>query len=383
MEGSFLFRMILFDVDGVLLSEERCFDTSALTVWELLFNSDYLGLPGDNFTPVPDEETIRNVRRQIFQDDQVLIWLKERGTNSNWDMVFLVFSTHLLHLLRELQPKYPEVIGRVLDPEAEITVLQELGAIVRENKIPYTPRYEHFLRVFSKTTAQKQELLLYLNDIARDWLDVETSFFSKHSPLWEWGRSIYQEWYLGDQLFQKTEGVPPQKKGKKGFLYQEIPLANPAKIRDVLEEARRRGAILGIGTGRPVLETEIPLKALDLWSVFDSNRIITASDVTRAEAANPERAPLGKPQPFTFIKGYFGRQKSDADCLKETLPLSQMEDVLVVGDSVADLMAARKMGCRFAATLTGLTGTRARATFEELGADYILEDVTQLPRIFD
>ncbi len=383
MEGSDLFRIILFDVDGVLLSEERCFDTSALTVWELLFSPDYLGLPGENFTPVPDEEVIHNVRRRIFQDDQILIWLKERGTNSNWDMVFLVFSTHLLHLLRELQPKYPEVINHVLNPGAKITVLQELGAIIRENNISYTPQYEHFLEIFSKSTAQKQELLLYLNEIAGHWLGIETSFFSKHSPVWEWGRSIYQEWYLGDHLFQKTEGIPPRRKGKKGFLYQEIPLANPKKIRDVLEEARRRGATLGIGTGRPALETEIPLKELDLWSSFDSNRIITATDVIRAEEAHPERAPLGKPQPFTFVKGYFGRQKSDTDCLEETLPLSQMEDVLVVGDSVADLMAARKMGCRFAATLTGLTGTKARATFEELGADYILKDITQLPRIFE
>jgi hypothetical protein len=37
------------------------------------------------------------------------------------------------------------------------------------------------------------------------------------------------------------------------------------------------------------------------------------------------------------------------------------------------------MGCRFAATLTGLTGEKARVKFEELGADYILEDVTRLP----
>ena len=31
-----MYKMILFDVDGVFLSEERCFDTTALTVWELL-----------------------------------------------------------------------------------------------------------------------------------------------------------------------------------------------------------------------------------------------------------------------------------------------------------------------------------------------------------
>ncbi|MDK8290252.1 MAG: hypothetical protein QP784_13155, partial [Staphylococcus lugdunensis] len=34
-------KSILFDVDGVFLSEERCFDVSALTVDELLHSENY------------------------------------------------------------------------------------------------------------------------------------------------------------------------------------------------------------------------------------------------------------------------------------------------------------------------------------------------------
>lgn len=377
-----MFRMILFDVDGVLLSEERCFDSSALTVWELLFNPGYLGLAGDSFTVTPDDERIRQIRRNIFQEDRVLNWLKERGTNSNWDMVFLVFSTHLLDLLRKVQPVRPELVGRLLNPTAEVSVLRELGDVLKEEKLSYTPKYERFLEAFSHTSAQKQDLLLYLNELAQRWLGMETSFFSKQSSWWEWGRSVYQEWYLGDEQFQKTEGMAPRTEGKAGFLHQEIPLAEPAAIRRVLDEARQRGAVLGIGTGRPALEAEVPLQALGLLSAFDPDRVVTASDVIRAEEAFPERAPLGKPQPFTFVKGYFGKQSSDAHCVEVSLPLSNTDDVLVVGDSVADLLAARKMGCRFAATLTGLTGEKARATFEKLEADYILDDVTQLSRIF-
>lgn len=33
-----MIKTILFDVDGVMLSEERYFDASALTVWEFLCN---------------------------------------------------------------------------------------------------------------------------------------------------------------------------------------------------------------------------------------------------------------------------------------------------------------------------------------------------------
>ena len=35
-------KAILFDVDGVFLSEERCFDVSAITVAELLSSPDFL-----------------------------------------------------------------------------------------------------------------------------------------------------------------------------------------------------------------------------------------------------------------------------------------------------------------------------------------------------
>ena len=40
-------KQILFDVDGVFLSEERCFDVSALTVYEMLYSDQFLNLQSD------------------------------------------------------------------------------------------------------------------------------------------------------------------------------------------------------------------------------------------------------------------------------------------------------------------------------------------------
>ena len=34
-----IMKKVIFDIDGVLLSEERYFDVSALTVWEILYGS--------------------------------------------------------------------------------------------------------------------------------------------------------------------------------------------------------------------------------------------------------------------------------------------------------------------------------------------------------
>jgi phosphoglycolate phosphatase-like HAD superfamily hydrolase len=376
-----LYKMILFDVDGVLLSEERCFDASALSVWELLHHPDYLGLPGETFTPDPDESTIRRIRRQVFCEDRVLDWLKAQGINSNWDMVFMTFSCQLLALLRRLAEVRPDLARRTLREPIGSGTLKELGRTIQEEGIDFLPVYESFFPAFSASRAEKHELLLHLNRLAGEWLGVGTEGFSRNSSLWELGKEVFQEWYLGEDLYRKNEGKEPSTKGKPGFLHQEIPLAPPKAIREVLDEARSRDIVLGIGTGRPRLETEVPLRALGLLDAFDPGRIVTASEVVRAEEAHPDKAPLGKPHPFTYVKAFLGRETPDRDCVNADLPLPGADRVLIVGDSVADLLAARRMGCRFAATLTGLTGEKARAKFEELRADYILEDVTRLREV--
>ncbi len=58
--------------------------------------------------------------------------------------------------------------------------------------------------------------------------------------------------------------------------------------------------------------------------------------------------------------------------------MQQGDEILVVGDSLADLLAARQMGCRFAAVLTGLSGKDARSEFEKHQADYILDSVLDI-----
>src|SRR5699024_12483437 len=83
---------ILFDVDGVFLSEERCFDVSALTVEELLYNPRYLNLDGRKVVTDYSEENIKEIRSVIFAEGQILKRFKEAGLKSNWDMPFITFA---------------------------------------------------------------------------------------------------------------------------------------------------------------------------------------------------------------------------------------------------------------------------------------------------
>lgn len=376
-----MIKTILFDVDGVFLSEERYFDASALTVWEMMHSPQFLHLPEGNFTPAPTEETIRSVRQTVFAKDEVLNFIKSRGINSNWDMVFLSFGYQLIRLCKHVQQHSHTDVVQLLSNQVgkkEIRLLAEQAA----NLPAFVVDYAAFTADFAKGPAQKAEMLTYLNVIAREHCGVETEIFSRNSELWKLCQETFQEWYLGDALIEQSIGRPTAQPGKKGFLSDEIAIVEPARVREILEELASKGITLGIGTGRPTIETHVPFQELNLLHLFDSNRIVTASHVLDAEQEYPDAAPLAKPHPHCYVRGLVGLDKPISEVMEYSLPIANPDEVLIVGDSFADFLAARAIGCRFAATLTGLSGQEARAKFEQEKADYILDDVSQILELF-
>lgn len=366
--------MILFDVDGVLLSEERYFDASALTVWELIYSPNYLGLDGDSFTPAPDEATIRRIRREVFADDDVLHLVKSRGVNANWDMVYLTFAYQLVAFLQKLDKENHAAVRRILQQDIDHQALQEIGDLFANND--HKPDYSSFISDIENTAATKQQLFLALNTIAEEKTGIHTSSFSRNSALWDICQQAFQEWYLGDKL-----GRRPLQSEKKGFLNDEIPIIEAEKLQPFFAGLRAKGYRLGLGTGRPEIETIEPLKALGILDYFDKSRIVTAQDVLDTERIFPEHAPLAKPHPFTFTYGWLDKTHKPKEVIDTPLPLDHAASLLIVGDSPADYYAAQRIGASFAAVLTGLSGQQARAQFEELGADYILNDVTEVDQI--
>lgn len=379
-----MFKLILFDVDGVFLSEERCFDASALSVWEMLYAPHFLDLPQAEHHTQPSEASIRLIRDQVFDHNRVLDWMKTRGLNSNWDMVYLAFAGQLLLLLKHVYPSKPAEVRAFLRKPITAEALAAVKGWAGEKMKEFVPDFAKFPSLFAgQDQLDKMALLTYFNELASSWFGIKVNQFSRNSRLWECCHSVYQEWYLGDERYQHIEKAPVRMPGKTGFLQNEIPVASPEKIRRMLQELKAKRCGLGIGTGRTLVESEVPLKELGLFELFDKAHVATATDVIAAEQAHPERAPLGKPEPYTYLKAYLGREATVEECLHCALPLAEGDEILIVGDSVADYLAAKKMGCTFAATLTGLTGEAAREKFEQLNADYILNDVTELTKIFD
>lgn len=375
-----MIKTILFDVDGVLLSEEHYFDASALTVWELLLSNNYLALAPEKFKTDYSEAEIKAIRENVFgRNDEVLKLMKSRGLNANWDMIYLSFGHQLIHLLSQIKEQEKSKINGWLKEPINREVLLEIGSVLHNYSV--NTDFSLFVADFKRSTETKQELFNYLNQLAEDKLRVKTTIFSGIGALWSVCEHICQEWYVGDENVEKSTGRPSVQFGKKGFLANETTLAAKSDIDALFTFLTESGIKIGIGTGRPELETIQPFQHLDWLKHFDLNHIVTADDVLKAEKELVERRPLSKPNPFTYIIGLKGRDTSVKDCLNTHLPIENGEEVLVVGDSLADLLAARKMGCQFAAVLTGLSGKDARGDFEKHEADYILDNVLDIKNL--
>ncbi|EEE49194.1 HAD hydrolase-like protein [Staphylococcus capitis] len=372
-------KSILFDVDGVFLSEERCFDVSAITVEELLTSEGiFLGCGTYiDFENDLNDKKIQEIRERVFQHDKILNQLKSLGLNSNWDMLFIVFSIHLIDLAKQLDQSHRcEFLNSSTFNEK---TLFEMNKHLLHKEIDY----EKPIKVIDSFRNGKDAIYEDLESYAKDQLEIDdTELFKLKSNLWQLAKDTYQEWYLGKDLFNKVEEGTALLDFKKGFIYEEVILKPQEEIQLLLQHLKEAGYHLAIATGRPRTETIIPFESLGLKSYFDDEHIVTASEVLDAESDYPEYQPLGKPNPFSYIATLNG---NDRNRYKEYAThqenIVNKDEVYIVGDSLADLLSAKKIGATFIGTLTGLKGDKAQPELEEYGADYIVEDVTKIRNI--
>lgn len=370
-----MIETILFDVDGVILSEERYFDASALTVLELLYSPSYTDLQGFPFKTKVSNDEIQAIRGLVFQDDKVLTFIKSLGINANWDMVYLTFSYQLIRALSAIKSSHPTLVSQALENSIDLELLKNIG--VAANAVSFSPQFGGLVPDLSRW-EEEPDLFKRLDNFAEATLEMSTTCFSSREPLWAIGQAAFQEFYLGSKRYEEVTQIPAIDGTKPGFLEDEIPLLPPNELRELFRSLKEKGYIIGIGTGRPIVETEVPLKDLLLWEYFEKDRIVTASDMEAFKQTYPEWGPLSKPHPLTYLIGYFKWQPDVETIFNYARPIEGAETLLIVGDSLADLLAARAIGAQFAAVLTGLSGKAARSTFEKNQADFILNDLSEL-----
>lgn len=363
-------KKVIFDVDGVLLSEKRYFDVSALVLWEWYYSEKYLHLGHEEVTSELSDEAIDSLRRRFWKDDAILRWLKKHGVNSNWDMV----HAHLvvtLWLLLESYDAHHGVLNMVFETPADI---QSLGRRLRGSEVPSAEACYRRLSETVPDEAGKDDVFMYLSDAVAAALGEGTRQWTPlHSPLWNLAFETFQDWYFGDELYEKTYGKPPYAPGKSGFLTREEPLGTVQGIRHMFRELKGRGYEIAIATGRSRAEMEIPFRTYGWLEEFDEHYVATYSDVEEAEAML--HLSLDKPNPFVYCLGAFGKDKERYGDYVNRMEEFKEGTYYVVGDSLADVWCAKALGAVMIGTLTGIDGDDAREMFDREGVPHIVPTV--------
>jgi HAD superfamily hydrolase (TIGR01548 family) len=197
-------------------------------------------------------------------------------------------------------------------------------------------------------------------EAARTAIADELDPATREQVLAEWDRErlreVFQQLYLGSDLYRELEGAEPDLDAE-GFVHDEPVLLAP-DAREALQEWP-----LGILTGRPAAEAEIALERVGL-------------DVPEEHRLTMDDSTPGKPDPEPLVTL---AERLDAEC------------VVFAGDTLDDIRTATNAAeadpdreYYGVGVLTGgITGEEGRRKYRQADATDVVESVNDLPDLLD
>lgn len=394
--------LIIFDLDGVITSEEAYWDAAGLTLHELLYSPHYWNITGEKYYhPATTAEESRRVSRSAFPASEIF-FLKARAINSNWDTCYSTVCLHLIDLLALLKQHLHTVPQHLLPLQPwDADWLAAFRNQLADNSLHNLEEAQHAFSpvnyLFSSPTFNGYvglELINRFDIYATKLLAISVNnVFSRYSPFWSFCRDIFQAWYLGDDLYTQTYGHALSQPGKPGCIHFEQPLLPLEEEKATLQTLIEQDYILGFATGRVRQEANYPLKMYHLLSYFDDRHISTYDDVERAESVLRVRGNqtlLSKPHPFPFLVAtdprYQQTMLENPISTDTPFPFSPLlphtrKQFIVVGDSTSDILGGQSAGAITIAVLTGARTPQARELLASGNPDFTIEDMTKLPTL--
>ena len=282
-------KLIVFDMDGVIVDVSRSYRDTARRTARLFFN----GILSEEDLPDP-----------LFSLTDLARVKQAGGLNNDWELTYHVLSL----LLTKVKMPADGPVQSGWTCHAELLSLCDVSGLAR------------FLKT---TTAPLAELHNRQPSPDNPWIvrmsegDVGTGNVIKQ---------IFQEIYLGGKLFRKTYGIPPDCHPGGGLIDRET-LLIPISIFTSMAEDH----LLSLATGRPRAEAEHALSRFSLEPYFD---MIYTLDECLEEEKNifektGKRTSLSKPHPFML------------DAIARNFS-EKVDEWYYVGDMPDDMMAASR-----------------------------------------
>ncbi|GCF09493.1 HAD family hydrolase [Dictyobacter arantiisoli] len=372
-------NVVVFDLDGVITSEMTYWIAAGLVLHELLYSPRYWNVNGATsyVSPADAEECIRWSHDVL--PESVMLSFKARSLNSNWDTCFAAVCLCLLYLLEQVESVPERTALFPIQPwdadwlAAFRTALAHAGlgsdisarAYQRLNE----PAFQNYvgLELFENLTIHANEIF---------GQPVE-GVFARYSLFWSSCQELFQEIYLGDELYTQVYHHSPTQARPYACIAMEQPVLPVETLHETLRTLKEQGYTLGIATGRPRSEAVVPLRNYGLWKYFDPAYVMTHTEVALAEeqlALRDDNTSLVKPHPYQFLKA------ADPDYqIGESAP--PRGSFIVVGDTTSDVRGGQAAGAIVIAVLTGALTVDARQQLELSQPDFLIPDVSRVPEL--
>jgi len=290
--------LIIFDMDGVLVDVTGSYrEVTRLTV--IFYLSRVLGarIEDNGFLSLSDVAAIK----------------KSGGLNNDWVLTDTIINTYLTSALHGIDGADAAWLCGMKNCADDRVLLREVGLIM-EN-VDLSPleilvkekNVQDFYSLSSRGSSSQSPLLLNHGD-------VTTGNLSKR---------IFQEIYLGADLFEEIYGEKPIFYRADGYIEREHMIPSSAQLHEIASSYT-----LSIATGRPEVEARYTLAQFGTGRYFLA--LVSEDDVFEAERSS--EGSLRKPHPFSLNL-----------CLERS-GYTAGDRVYYIGDMPDDMVAAQRAG---------------------------------------
>jgi len=326
-------NLIIFDMDGVIIDVSGSYRDVVRQTTKLFFQ------------PAKASETLPE---PLFELSDLAAVKQSGGLNNDWDLTCVVINLLYsltqkpnIHVSSDPWIRYRETIYR-----CDVTVITE----------------------FLESTDQPLATLLKKKGKPED--DFISGLYAGDVGSGNIIKQIFQEIYLGHELFQTTYNLKPNVYNSKGYILKEKVLIE----RSVLDDLFRHN-VLAIATGRPKAEAAYPLDYFDLKKYF--KMIFTLDDCLMEEKRifneTGEKVSLSKPHPFML------------DAIAKALK-NKVTGYYYIGDMPDDMVAASRSKAGYKGVGLLLSAPEKDSLRKKLiraGADFIIDDFEGLAGLIE
>jgi phosphoglycolate phosphatase-like HAD superfamily hydrolase len=326
-------KLIVFDMDGVIIDVSNSYRDTVRQTTKLFFSL------AKNAELLPEP---------LFDLSDLAAVKQSGGLNNDWDLSFQIISllfTRLekpdIYVSSDPWSTYRKTLSHCY--------VNKLADYLNSAQKPLTTLLEQYGKIADSFIAG-----LYNGDVGSGNII----------------KQIFQEIYLGENLFKSTYNLTAQMYRGEGYILREKTLID----RQILENLTKEN-ILAIATGRPRAEAEYPLEHFNLKDFFEI--IYSLDDCIKEERRILEETgkavSLSKPDPFML------------DSIAETIGMT-FGEYWYVGDMPDDMLAAKRSRTGFKGIGSLVSAPEKENLIKELsraGADFIVEDFEALKKIFE